>query len=193
MRSRSVTHDFFVTCWKLFETIQQSETSHGYPGARAVLAVGFRVRRRKLKIESGHIDSILRRYREGRIDAEQAIHEAGRSPQVDIVPELQANFAFTKAYVADADGSKVGLKGSAVFVDMSIFKATSPPWLRLGRQIHWQNSRVNLEAIFAEVQAVQERGHPDVGPDDVRDALEIAQHLAGDRNVLGALRDADYG
>lgn len=115
LRSRSVTHDFLIRCWNLHRDIAQLETSGGFPGARMVLSVGFRLRNTRRPPAYEHVESILDRFRDQRITAEQAIREAARSRAfIDIVPELQGNFAFTKAYLADQSGSAAGL-GATLF------------------------------------------------------------------------------
>src|SRR5581483_4816256 len=43
MRTRSVTHDFLVRAWSLFQEIKKAEAAEGHPGARMVLATGFRM------------------------------------------------------------------------------------------------------------------------------------------------------
>jgi hypothetical protein len=64
----------------------------------------------------------MRRFQKGDLNAEQALREAARIRQpADIVPQLQANFAFSKAYVAESSGSKGGLRGANFFVDLTIF------------------------------------------------------------------------
>ena len=41
LRSRGPTYDFLTRAWKLFKHIKEDENGHGFPGARAVLAVDF--------------------------------------------------------------------------------------------------------------------------------------------------------
>src|SRR5262249_42808584 len=133
-----------------FQRIDQMDRGAGFPGARVILATGFRVRNVRPAAASNHVTSLLQRYRDGKISAEQAIREAGRPrPFFDIIPELQANFAFAKAYVADSDGSRGGLSGPQFYVDLSLFTTSSPPWLELGEPIQWHNDPLRLEAVFA--------------------------------------------
>jgi hypothetical protein len=133
-RSRSVTHDFFMRAWDLFADIKaQDDRTFGCPGARVVLACGFRMRGRRAGIDVAdiHFRSIVNRLQEGEITADQAVHEAASiHPKFDIVPQLQANFAFAKAYVAEQSGSQGGLPGSNFYVDLLLFEH-----LLLG--LHW--------------------------------------------------------
>ncbi len=193
LRSRSVTHDFLIRCWNLHQDIVALEASSGFPGARMVLSVGFRVRRRRRPSASPHLESLLERFRDQRITAEQAIREAARSRSfLDIVPELQGNFSFTKAYLADQSGSAAGLAGPRFFVDLALFTKPAPPWLSLGPSVRWSHGRLPLSAEFAPINGVLEVKHPEGGPVEVRDALQIAQHLTNDTAVLDTLRAARH-
>ncbi len=190
-RTRPVTFDFLKRCWSLFNDIQSSELKHGYPGARMVIAAGFRVRGRRsgLDARSGHITSILERFRAGKMDADQAIREASRIDlSFDVLPQLQANFAFTKAYAAESDGKGGGLVGANCFVDLVLFRDPPPTWLDVGQQVCWENSRLGLKATFAPLRAIHIE--KPASPPGIRDGLEVAQQLAGDADILKALRDS---
>ena len=123
LRTNSVGYDFLDRAWSLFQEITLEERMNGFPGMRMVVACGFRVLGRRSAIETKHgkLNSILRRFRETGLTAEQAIREASTTrPSFDIVPQLQANFAFTKAYVADLTGKKGGLHGPNFYLDLSL-------------------------------------------------------------------------
>jgi hypothetical protein len=191
LRSRSATYDFLCRSWDLFGDIRRAEEADGLPGSRMVLATGFRVlgRRNGLDASVGHFRSIWTRYQNGQISAEHAIREAARMrPAFDVVPQLQANFAFTKAYVAESSGSKGGLGGPKFFLDLSLFKSSLPDWIRASRIIDWQHDRLGLTAKFAEVSEISRKGHIQGGPLEIRDGLQVAENLTGDKNVLDALR-----
>jgi hypothetical protein len=193
MRSRSVSHDFLIRCWHLFQAIKAEDEELGYPGARLVLSCGFRMRGRAAGLEASrhHFQSIITRLQGGEIDAQQAIYEAAMlRPEFDIVPQLQANFAFTKAYVAESSGSKGGLPGPNFYVDLILFGNTRPRWLELDQNIDWTFPRLKLEATFASLQAVPKFTHPTGGPLDILDGHHLAQLLSKDANVLSALRKA---
>lgn len=136
LRSRSVTFDFLCRCWDLFQTISEAEQKAEFPGARMVIAAGFRIRAkpRSSNPATSHLGSILNCFDAGAVSARQAISEAAQVRQsFGLVPELQANFAFTKAYVADQSGSRGGLKGARCFVDLALFKEIPSSWLESGR------------------------------------------------------------
>jgi len=194
MRARSVSHDFLSRSWTLFQAIKAEEAELGHPGARLVLACGFRMRGRRAGLDASrqHLESVIGRLQSGEIDASQAVHEAAAmQPRFDIVPQLQANFAFTKAYVAESSGSAGGLPGPNFYVDLALFGNTRPPWLELGPNINWESDKLNLQATFARLDAVSSNSHPAGGPIDILDGLAVAQLLSGDPDVLHALRVAE--
>ena len=108
----------------------------------------------------------------------------------DIIPQLQANFAFTKAYVADQSGSEGGLKGPKCFVDLALFKGPPPAWIETDGLVKWSNDRLRLHATFMSVLDLRSDKHPQGGPSEIRDGLEIAQYLTNNAGVLRALRSA---
>lgn len=192
LRSRSVTYDFIIRAWQMFSAIRDLENAAGHPGPRMIIATGFRMRGRRAGIDavSAQLDSIFTRHGAGLISTEQAIKEASQANRYfDIIPALQANFAFSKAYVADANGKSGGLGGANCFIDLTIFK-NSPSCFKLGPTINWQSTTLSLSAAFASVISVPKLKHTQGGPIDVRDGLEIAQHLAGNTDILTTLRKA---
>jgi hypothetical protein len=193
LRSRSVTFDFLCRCWTLFGAIREAEQKAGFPGARMVVATGFRIRAKRTSPDppTGHLGSILKRFDAGIVGAKQAISEAVRARQsFGLVPELQTNFAFTKAYVADQSGTKGGLKGARCFVDLALFKKVPSSWLESDEPVIWKHDHLGLSANFLPVRALRTNKYPEGGPLEVRDALEVAQYLTHDANVLKALRSA---
>ena len=138
-RSRSVTYDFLIRSWRLFEAIRREESKNAYPGARLVLACGFRMRGRRAGLDASrdHFASIVTRLKTGEINAQQAIHEAAAMrPALILCRSSQANFAFTKAYVAE-QGGEGGLPGSNFYIDMTLFGGERPSWIDLGPDILW--------------------------------------------------------
>lgn len=191
MRSRSVTHDFLVRSWNLFTAIREAEVADGFPGARLVFATGFRMRGRRagMDLRNTHFQSVMKRFQEKKIDAAQAITEAAAIRQdFDIVPQLQANFAFTKAYVAESLGSSGGLHGAQFYVDLSIFDDPIPSWVELGPIVDWNHPTLRLSAKFAPILDLPLRMHVEGGPVGIRDGLQVAQQHAQNPDVLGALR-----
>ena len=157
-----------------------------------VVACGFRMRGSRAGQEeaSGHFASILERLHDRRIDFQEALREAANIRRFsDIVPQLQANFAFTKAYLAEQAGAKGGFAGSQCFVDLAIFKAT-PEWVVLSKPFDWHHHKLNLQAHFAAVSSVLETRRTEGVPPELRTGLQIAAHLTSDPQILSTLRTA---
>ncbi len=192
-RSSSVTFDFLIRAWRLFQDLKLHEQERGFPGPRLVLAAGFRLRRHVQvdKQRASHLESVLTRFRNGEIGSEEAIREASTiRKSFDVVPELQANFAFTKAYVEESSGSKAGLAGGNFFVDLAIFAQARPDWLNIDGVVNWRFERLNMAASFGKVVGIgivpQEPGKVP----GMSNALEVAQYLTQDKDVLAKLRES---
>jgi hypothetical protein len=193
LRSSGVTHDFLARSFTLFEAIQASEQRNGWPGARMVLATGFRAKgsRRAIDHASGQLNSILARLAAGEIATEQAVREAASIERYfDVLPHLQANFAFTKAYIADSGGSRAGLGGARFFVDNAIFDGAIPAWVSAGNAITFNDTRLAITATFVPVARLAPPGNTGVAIPGVRDALQIAEAIAPSVSIRDAIRAA---
>jgi hypothetical protein len=173
-RSNSVSYDFLSRVFEAFSAINHAEFLNGEPGARMIVAVGPRLKIPGVgKPRTTHLQSIVERYASGRITGEQAISEAFHStPVTGSIPELQANFAFTKAYLADQAGSKAGLAGPHCFVDSVLLSSEAPNWIQSDAKVEWKTE--GLEGTFLRVTGI-DRG--EAGRDrlkGVRNALEIS-------------------
>lgn len=191
LRARSVTYDFFERSWNLHAAINAEERRQGLPGVRLVLATGYRMRGRRAGMDAtkGHFQSLLRRFQKGEIDVDRALHEAAAMrPKFDIEPQLQANFAFTKAYLAESSGSAGGLPGARFYLDTAIIRGR-PQWLDLGPDIPWRHDGLGIAATFVEVRGITPQ-RADPGPIDMLDGLEVAQRIEGNPDVLASLRQA---
>ena len=140
-RSRSNTFDFLQRAFDVFSAINKSEKQRNEPGARMVVAAGPRLRMDEAKAPNvGHRDSLLRRLNEGTINSRHAVYESFRSsPLLITSPILQANFAFTKAYLVDSAGSRAGFGGANLFLESLLFSETSPDWLHSDATIEWSS------------------------------------------------------
>lgn len=194
MRSSSVTYDFLVRSWKLFTQINAFENEVGLPGARAVLAVGFRMTgpQPPKNHKTGITGSILNRLKKGIINAEQAVREAAEvRPNFGIVRELQANFAFTKAYLAESSGRSGGFADANFFVDLNIFKDKIPEWITSSEVVEWSNARLNLQGQFARIDGLKEivKSGSTYAP-GILSGLEVAERIGGLTDVLTGLRSS---
>lgn len=95
-RSRSVTYDFVTRALKLYVEINLKDRAEGHPGARMVIAAGFRARRNSRRPDKS-TERLWQAVNEGRLSARQAISQAANFREAfDVIPELQANFAFSR-------------------------------------------------------------------------------------------------
>jgi len=176
-RSNLVTYRFLERAINVFESINMIEEDQSHPGARMVIAVGPRMRiTGVVKNDLGHRQSIFRRLNDGIITSEQAVHEAFRSgPIAGFVPQLQANFAFTKAYCADESGGRAGLGGNRCYVDLSLLDEPLPPWIVFSRTQLW--SMPGMTATFGELDRFDRQMEHHKRVAGILDALEIAARL----------------
>lgn len=191
LRSSSVSQDFLMRSWGLFEAINQHETRSGQPGVRMVVACGFRIRGRKAVVETNHgkVNSILRRYQDGVLTVDQAIKEASTArPSFDAVPQLQANFAFTKAYVAESSGTAGGFAGPNFFLDTSLLRQPNTEWPVGGKLFDWEHQNLGLKSVFKRIERLSPEKFTNEASSRLKTGLEVAQTLAGDNDVLHALR-----
>lgn len=193
LRSSNVGFDFLCRSWRLFNAVNDAEPLDDYRGARAIIAVGFRSRGRKRSkaFSSTQFQSILARIESGAITQKQALYEAASiQPYFDVVPHLQANYAFTKAYVADETGGASGLTGSNFYLDNTLFDRPCPSWIDASDPISWKFDKLNMKADFLRIKSVRENNHPRGGPIEVRDGLEIAKFLAPTDSVREVIQRA---
>jgi hypothetical protein len=84
----------------------------------------------------------------------------------DIVPQLQANFAFARAYQAEKSGRRGGFEGPNLFLDTAVFRNGVPSWITTGQAVNWAPANPNvpkLAANFVSLEALH--------PDSERDAI----------------------
>lgn len=172
-RSRSVTFDFIQRVFEVLKHINLLDEGAGYPGARMVVAVGPRLRMPgSTRFNEEHLKSLLNRVKTKTISVQQAMLEAFHSsPLAGSAVPLQANFAFTKAYLADQAGRKAGLAGPKFFIERTFFKEI-PLWLSHRKSIDW--STEGLSASFLEVESIDGAKAGKEQYRELRDAEEIA-------------------
>ena len=179
---RSVTYDFLIKSWRLYAEVNEDDPK----GARMVIAVHFRKlgRRSGIDAKRNFTNKIISQLNSNEICAEEAIIRAANfKPDFDILPKLQANFAFAKAYVAEKAGSSVGLKANRFFVDSIIFNNSMENWIELedcNREIEWSDPKLNLRAKFFSIQNIN----------DSRQSYY--EHLAGVRDAYQIVRCPNF-
>lgn len=182
LRDDGVTHDFLQRSHRLFEAIAGSEAKNGWNGARMVLCAGFRARGSGRAIDAAEkrVRLILARLDAGEIKPEQAVREAASIQRhSDAIPQLQANFAFTRAYVADAAGSRAGLGGARMFVDTSIFTKGQPPsWVEHEVPISFKDERLRIDCALVPLIGLRAPGKVNQRIPGLRTGLEIGEAIA---------------
>lgn len=182
LRDEGVTHDFLHRSYALYEAIATAERRYGWPGARMVLALGFRARgsRRGIDDAERRVTKILARMKAGEIEPAQAVREAANIQRYsDSIPQLQANFAFTRAYVADNAGSRAGLGGPNMFADTALFLGEDPPaWMHCGEAIPFKDERLSIDCKFVSVRGMTAPGKVGIRIPGLRNGLEIGEAIA---------------
>lgn len=182
LRDNGVTHDFLQRSHALFQAIDESERRNGWPGARMVVGLGFRARgsRRGIDETERRVGRILADLEAGVIGAKEAVRKAASLQRYsDGIPQLQANFAFTRSYLADAGGSRVGLGGPRLFVDTAMFEdGVAPSWVQCGDPIGFTETRLGIDCAFVPVTGLSAPGKVGDRIRGLRDGLEIGDALA---------------
>lgn len=146
--------EFLERSWNLFREASAADQMSSGMGIRGVVAVGLRARGSKRGIEAQDqaLSAIVNALSSNEIDAAEALLRAKRVRRVhDIVPPLQANFAFAKAYEAERDGRTGGFEGPRLFVDKKIFRNGVPPWITCGTSFEWKYHLTSLRSSFAPI------------------------------------------
>lgn len=194
-RAHSVTYDFLSRSIDLFYHVNDADVRElGHPGARMVVAPGFRVRRIlnfEKHLNEGKGKRIKQKLQEGSITPEQAVNEALKTRQFfDSTPELQGNFALTRAYLADESGSAAGLGGANCFIDLSLFSSPHPDWISFTKTIEWSSR--GMAATFGCLERLDRERASAVQSKGVLDAFEIAKTLSNDPDIEIKLRQEKF-
>ena len=126
------------------------------------------------------VGMILAELAAGNIGAAEAVRQAASIQRYsDGIPQLQANFAFTRSYVADSAGSRAGLGGPNMFVDTALFEGGIPPnWVSCGLAIPFREERLAIECSFVSVTGLTAPGKLGDRIPGLRDGLEIGEAIA---------------
>lgn len=182
LRDNGVTHDFLQRSHRLFEAVSKTELQNRWPGARMVVGLGFRARgsRRGIDDVERRVGMILTKLSAGTIGAAEAVRRAASIQRYsDGIPQLQANFAFTRSYVADIAGARAGLGGPRMFVDTAMFEGGLPPkWVRSGEAIPFRDEHLSIDCCFVPVIGLTAPGKIGDRIPGLRDGLEIGEAIA---------------
>jgi hypothetical protein len=189
-RTHKVTAEFVSTAIKLFEELNDEDKKNGFYGARCIIASGFRIRySENIFSESGIKNAIHRRIKNGTLNTNEAINMALKSrPYFGITPELQANFAFTKAYLVDNAGSKEGFGGPNCFIDLSIISNPIPQFIHFSENISWSNS--GLWGRFGKLESYNLNEAHKIEYRGFLSAFEIAENITKIPNAEKRIRKA---
>lgn len=187
-RAVSPTYDFISRSFALHQAVNATEASRGFPGSRCILAAGFRIRRKhlsKIALINGYGKHLVDGAEDGSMPVNQAITSALMlKPFVAAMPEAQANFAFSKAYLADSAGKKAGFLSSGFYLDSALLKSI-PAWLNIESTIQWQSH--GMSATFYEIKGIDIRAAGKARYAEVCDADDTAQRLTNSQDILARL------
>jgi hypothetical protein len=155
-----------------------------------VIAAGFRVRRKSKRADhliNGIGRHLLEQVESGEISVKQAIYNAlNIRPTFDLTSELQANFAFSKAYLAESSGSKAGFIGANMFIDHTLLESLPPKWLQLGEEIQWKTD--GMESEFSPIIDIDSTSAGACNYEGILDAFEVAEKLSASEKIVKRLK-----
>jgi len=146
---------FIQRSWELYRAATVVDQGNGGPGLRAVIAVGLRAKgsREGIDAQEASFAGLLERVAEQQITLDRA-KTLARSIRrsFDIVPTLQANFAFARAYLAESSGTKGGFPGPNIFLDTKVFRGGIPTWVDADPPFEWIPKRASLATRFVALR-----------------------------------------
>jgi len=194
-RSFTPTFDFLRRAYALHSEINAAEAAKNHPGARAVLAVGLRVRRTvdySRRLNEGEGLRIREKLNSGEISGDQAIsHALMARHHCDSTPELQHNYALTKAYLADSSGTKGGIGGARFFVDRNIFGESVPKWVTHDAPAKWESR--GMRGVFLPISSIDITAANACEHDGVLDAFGVVKSMYDDPAVLASVKASRVG
>jgi hypothetical protein len=111
---------WFRACVWTHNWINEREKYMSLPGARTVLAAGAKLVHSTPEL---HLDDFVLDYTKAEPGTLSNVAKQAGNPAVALNPlPLQLNLAFSKAYVLETLGSKVGVQGAHFFIDQSVIE-----------------------------------------------------------------------
>ncbi len=190
LRAKSVTQDFLARAFSYFYALTDIEKEYDHPGPRMVIATGIRMKMDNLHktVAKQRAEKLLTQVNSGKKTIEQAINEA--CSYVDYcngVDALQANFAFTKAYLAEQAGTAEGLQGSNIYIDLKLFESNNIDCLSISKPFIWRDG-TGLRTTFAKVEAFSKDTFMEYSELDLASTECIAMRLMNCDNHKELLR-----
>lgn len=173
---------FIERCWDLYQATMEADLQLEGVGLRGVLAAGMRARgsNRGILAQNNAIAEIMENLDKGRISRREAIKAASRVQRChDIVPHLQANFAFSRAYTAEQGASEGKLEGSRFYLETRVLRDGVPSWMIASDPIHWKPSAEWLSSLGTTFVQIR----------DIRPAAGQERAFKTGREMLPSLRN----
>jgi hypothetical protein len=147
---------FILQCWKLYCEATATDIAIGGSGLRGVIALGLRAKgsARGMDAQNEAFTRIIEDFSAARVDKAEAIRRARRIRRdFDIVPQLQANFAFARAYEAE---TTAGLAAPNLYLDTLAFRSGVPNWIEITGTHPWKSRLPSLSTTFVALKNVRE-------------------------------------
>lgn len=148
---------FLRYCIELHMTISNTEKHDGYPGCRSVISFGEYI---EYLADEVRFDDYVYNYSKPQGSEISYIAKIIGNPLVIYNPkELQMNTAFSKAYILEGCGQRIGIKGNNLYIDQSVIDVIAEyahnqkkevVWHKLDEEIRFlvpYNAR-NLNEVF---------------------------------------------
>ena len=127
---------FLRFCIKLHMTISNTEKHDGYPGCRSVIAFGEYI---EYLADEVRFDDYVFNYSKPKGSKISCVAQNNGNPIVIYNPkELQMNTAFSKAYILESGGSRIGLNGNNLFIDQSVLDVIADFARIQNKDVIWQ-------------------------------------------------------
>lgn len=178
-RTKSVTQDFLSRSIEFFYAVTQKEKEQGYPGPRMVISTGIRMKMDNLhkSVAKDRAERLINKISEGQIKVEEAIYQAcNYTDYCNGVNALQANFAFTKSFLAEESGAKGGLPGNNIYIDLSVFSKGDIKCIDIAEPFVWKECP-GLETVFAKVNTYSRENFMRYSEGEIASTLEISKHI----------------
>ncbi len=127
---------FLRFCIELHMTVSNTEKHDGYPGCRSVIAFGEYI---EYLADEVRFDDYVFNYSKPKGSEISFVAQNNGNPIVIYNPkELQMNTAFSKAYILEGGGSRIGLKGNNLFIDQSVIDVIVQYAKKQKKKVVWQ-------------------------------------------------------
>lgn len=158
-RSSETLWTFIQRSWDLYQAATAVDRGNGGPGLRAVIAVGLRAKgsREGIDAQEASFAGLIDQVAQQQIPVERAkLLARSIRRSFDIVPTLQANFAFARAYLAESSGKGGGFPGPNIYLDTKVFRAGIPAWIDSEAPFGWTPRHASLSTQFIALRGFRD-------------------------------------